>query len=100
MQVLAPQCAIVWAREVVVFDDLLFFVVAGHSGHRGCGASTTSGCFDWPNQVPCITSEVLQSKAGKLFGARPPYLLFAVARRYYVLLAERVGLAHFFSWGQ
>jgi ribosome maturation factor RimP len=25
-------------------------------------------------------------------------LLFAVPRRYYVQLAERVGLAHFFSW--
>ena len=60
----------------------------------------TSGCFDWPNRVPRITSKVVQSKAGKLFGARPPYLLFAVVRRYYVLLAERVGLAHFFSWGQ
>ena len=56
--------------------------------------------IDWPNRVPRITSKVVQSKAGKLFGARPPYLLFAVVRRYYVLLAERVGLAHFFSWGQ
>lgn len=32
--------------------------------------------------------------------ARQPYLLFVVAGRYYVLLAEGVGLAHFFSWGQ
>jgi hypothetical protein len=28
------------------------------------------------------------------------YLIFVVTGGYYVLLAERVGLAHFFSWGQ